>query len=184
MVNLLVFLWLFGFALFSGLQLSRGCIKCVYFISITHFVFCGLPLLLDVLLGPPEYRREPGFALACSDLLTSYVYCAYVSLVPLLWSFTAIGSSPALSTRDYCCNRTHHFGLFSILTYCVVLSLPFLLVAVSPEPEQYLTYGMVAIKVLPENIISHHGHVAESTLIALLGIAGILLRVNRINIIL
>ena len=185
LVNLLVFFWLLGFAVFSGVQLSKRNIKCIYFIYIIHFMFCGFPLFLDVLLGPPEYREQPGYAIACSDMPTFYIYCSYVSFVPVLWSFTAIGSSSFTPTTcDYYCNTTPHFGFFSILTYCAALFLPFLLVAASPEPEQYLTYGMIAIKRLPQNIIDHHGYVAASTLIGLLGIAGILLRARRINIIL
>ncbi|MGI9459667.1 MAG: hypothetical protein ACR2NF_06695, partial [Pirellulales bacterium] len=51
-----------------------------------------MPLLLNVLLGTPEYTQFPGFAQASEDLLANVLYCVYVALCPLIWMF--FGQNP------------------------------------------------------------------------------------------
>jgi len=182
-INLLVFSWLLGFAVFACFQLSKGVIRCAYVLFIVHFVLCGLPLLLDVVFGMPQYRLQPGLSLASSDSNTFYVYCLYVSLVPLLWTFTAISPSRCNDRAAADLSREPRgFGLFGALTNSVILILPIILVIASPEPELYLRYGMIATQILPDNITDHHSLIAASVLVGLLSIAGILLNTKKLNV--
>ena len=182
-ISLLVFSWLLGFAVFGYLQLSKGAIRCAYGLFMIHFVLCGLPLLLDVLFGMPQYRGQPGLSLASSDSNTFYVYCLYVSFVPLLWTFTAISSSQCKDRAGADLSRVPRgFGHFGTLTNSAILILPIILVIASPKPELYLTYGMIATTILPDNIINHHSLISASVLVGLLSIAGILLNTKKLNV--
>ncbi len=182
LAKLLACSWLFGFAILSCLRLSKGIVRSVYFLYIVHFVFCGFPLLLDILLGSPEYRNQPGYYLASSDTTTTSVYCVYVSFVPLLWCYTATGSPQIIAkawsnpTSAFC-----SFGYFKGSIYVTILMLPFILVAISPEPKYYMTYGMIVSNSLPENVRDYHGLVGISTLMGLVGITGIFLVTKKLD---
>jgi len=183
-INLVVFSWLLGFAVFACLQLSKGVIRCVHILYIVHFVFCGFPLLLDVIFGMPQYRNEPGYSLASSDSDTFYVYCLYVSFVPLLWTFTAMNPSRCMDRAGAELSRVPRgFGRFGTLTNVAILMLPIILVIASPRPEVYLTYGMIATEqVASEEIIKHDTLVTASVFLGLLSIAGILLNTKKLNV--
>ena len=183
-INLVVFSWLLGFAVFACLQLSKGVIRCVHILYIVHFVFCGFPLLLDVIFGMPQYRNEPGYSLASSDSDTFYVYCLYVSFVPLLWTFTAMNPSRCMDRAGAELSRVPRgFGRFGALTNFAILILPIILVIASPRPEVYLTYGMIATEqVVSEEIIKHDTLVTASEFLGLLSIAGILLNTRKLNV--
>lgn len=184
-INLVVFSWLLGFAVFACLQLSKGVIRCVHILYIVHFVLCGFPLLLDVIFGMPQYPYEPGYSLASSDSDTFYVYCLYVSFVPLLWTFTAMNPSRCMDRAGADLSRVPRgFGRFGTLTNSAILILPIILVIASPRPEMYLIYGMMATEqhVVSDEILKHDSLVTASVFLGLLSIAGILLNTRKLNV--
>jgi hypothetical protein len=87
LVNILTFLWLLWFAVHSGRKIAKGDQKAIHFVIPIFFIFCGIPLLLDETIGRLDYAKYPGFALASNDLLTCYIYCAYVAFTPFFWLF-------------------------------------------------------------------------------------------------
>ena len=84
-LDLTTAVWLLGWAI-GGLRniVSRDRHP-VSFLFPTHFVLCGVPLLLDHVIGAPDYLRWPGLDIAAADGPTALVYCLYISVCPLIW---------------------------------------------------------------------------------------------------
>jgi hypothetical protein len=153
--NILTFIWLAAWALYSVRCLARGASHSILFVIIIHFFFAGVPLLLDLTFGQPTYFYKPGFFEASRDQLTSILYCLYVSACPLLWWW--IGRSR---------NTEAHSDISAILyspvmrlVYYTVLTLPLVLVYFSPAPAFYKTYGAVAtMSISAEQSEAFHEH--------------------------
>lgn len=141
-VALLTFFLITSSLVFAARELIRGSRSCVLIIFPIHFLFCGLPLLLDVAIGVPSYQAFPGFHIAAHDEMTTLVYCAYMVLCLGIWW---MGYVPRRHQRDQLLPR-HALDWRDQLSparqfaVCVLLIAPFVLVALAPDPWMYTEY--------------------------------------------
>lgn len=84
-LNMLTFLWLFLLGWFAVRRIARQESPSIDYALLVHFSLCGFPLLLDDLIGIPNYTSAPGFVMAAEDKTTAIIYCLYVAWVPLVW---------------------------------------------------------------------------------------------------
>lgn len=149
-LNLLTFLWLSAWAGRSFIKIAKGERFSILFAIIIHFQFCGVPFLMDVVFGKPEYPVAIGYYQPTRDPLTGVIYCLYVSMIPPIWWWTgrskntknrassAIVSQP--SGRELPIVERLKPALFTVLS--ILLALPVLAWLASPNPSVYATYGV------------------------------------------
>ncbi len=175
---LLTGIWL-GFWVFQSIiQIYQGKHDSVFFLLIVLFIFNGLPLLLDVFVGRPEYLRFPGYRLAQQDTTTGIIYCIYISAVPVfLWVFgrTKVSSVPENTNVD------QYFRLLSrarLILYLLLVS-PIPVVLFSPDPSLYLIYGWTTSELHgTAEALDYYGIVTLFTVLSLLS-AFILITISR-----
>jgi len=137
--NILTFLWLLYTLVYATKRMLRGSRNTINFVFPVHFVFCGVPLLLDTVVGTPPHDVMPGFAIATSDPATSLVYCAYVSACPIIWIM--FGTAPHSYQDDRSFTITSKpLSLPTRLLLSLLVALPVILVITSPDPSFYSTY--------------------------------------------
>ncbi len=142
LLNFATFLWLAFWALRAFRCLAIGSRHSILFVILVHFLFSGVPLLLDVLFGKPAYLEMPGFYLATRDNTTSIIYCLYVSAAPVIWWWTRRESS-----KDSDINIDNTSLLQSMKPVLHLILLMFLLSPLiawlySPDPQAYQNYGV------------------------------------------
>lgn len=175
-VNTITFLWILFWTLVSLRRLRLSKKESIDFVMPIFLIFCGLPLLLDVIIGKPYYSTQPGFAAASTDHATSYVYCAYVAFISPLWvimgsSHHASNYNPAVEldykgTADKIYNLsrrpTVYLALFTLLIAPIVIALN------SPDYMQYLTYSSVLRYSVYNQFDEWHSYVALFTVLSVL----------------
>jgi hypothetical protein len=166
-INILTFLWLVFFALRSLGAMSRGDRRSIHFPIMVLCLFCGLPLLLDELIGQPEYLVFPGFYWATRDIITNYIYCAYMALVPVFWLFLSRISNynftaflPSITANTYQPAPIRKLGSYSKLILSLLLISPLIAVAVSPNPLLYLDFSTVMRAQVSDIFLVGHKNVA------------------------
>ncbi len=138
--NTITFAVLTASVAYAARELRIGRRSCVLILFPIHYVFCGLPLLLDLIFGRPPYVQFPGFDDASHDATTSVLYCAYMLLCVCIWW---LGYTPAVH-RSPAAGRLNPVsaGLSPArrAVFIAMLFSPFLLLALSPDPWMYLEY--------------------------------------------
>lgn len=183
--NVLTILWLSGWAIFSVIQLSRSRAASVNWIILIHVIFCGLPLVLDIFFGKPEYITYPGFRVATRDPLTAIVYAVYVSMVPVV--LFVVGKSrrhaaASPTTTDLLASSIERSlrriwpALFAILVLPVILALA------APDPSIYLNYAVSVTQDLTPNEAAFHTLVGLSARLSLVAGASLLLITKPIRL--
>lgn len=175
------FLWLFACAVRAVYRLARGEQQSVLFVILVHFVFTGIPLLLDVLIGVPLYPYFPGFRLAQTDVVTGYIYCAYVSIVPIV--LTTVGrrgtSTWRLSSWDpgpLSQSRTLQLILVSLMIA------PVAVVLIAPDPGIYLNYAVSLRTDLRTDVRQYHDVVVLFARYSLIAAAGLSLIKRQVKV--
>lgn len=132
--------WLIYCLYFTIRAISLGQRQTILCAIPIHFIFCGLPLILQCLFGTPAFEVFPGFQDTCRDPLTCVIYCLYVATVPVFW-WIHRGPNPSVTVED---GRSKHFRGTGIIDYVlpVLLVAPVLVVFLAPDPEIYLSYSI------------------------------------------
>lgn len=193
-LNGITFFWLLFWVLLAFKSLTEGKGYSILFVIIIHFLFTGIPLLLDVLIGSPEYSFS-GFSLATQDTTTSIIYCFYVGAVPAFWWWTARGEMRLdLDSRisNKTCGKTTDdisylltpFQLVLYLILLIILVSPLLVWLGSPDPEIYRSYGVAGTTSYASEDQSryHNLFITPVCMISLIGAAGILSIQKRISL--
>ena len=172
---MVTFLWLGLWAYIALRYLALGVRKSILFVFPIHFALCGVPLLLDVIVGVPFYLGYPGFRSAGLDETTAILYCAYVSTCPIIWWFFAGG------LRKTSIFPAIHSRRMTKLALLVMLMLPGFLVLLSPDPFVYSEYSIR----VPEPSTAHlsmffHIWVVQSIQFSILAAGIILIRAKRV----
>lgn len=153
LVNIVTFLWLAWWAFVAVRELAKGTRDSVLYLIPVYFVYCGVPLLLDVVAGIPEYLLQPGYQLAVQDERTSLIYCAFVAAVPVFWyrwgrvrrvtNWPDLGSTQLAetSTIDHLLRRAR--PLLQIAAWAPVAAWLF-----APNPSAFLEYGAAPVQML------------------------------------
>lgn len=148
-VSVLTFLWMAFCAIRAFLGMAAGEKQSIFFPIIINFVFCGLPLLLDVAVGRPEYPDTMnGLNEPAKDHLTGFIYCLTVAFATTC--FWYIGRNRDTRNRRSIASQISilksiqfsgkqkmlFFGAF------IILILPILAWITGPNPALYSTYGV------------------------------------------
>ena len=163
--------WLTVLTLFAIRKVAQRRADALCLMIPVHYVFCGIPLILVVLIGEPSLTHFPGLAAAAHHDLTNYVYCGYVSACPVFWLIfsrvLAIPAASGLNGRGSLHNRTSRQ---TNLALSMLWLTPFL-VLFSPDPSVYLSYTPFA-RDLYTRIESQQYHMFVSKACLLAIIAG------------
>ena len=171
-LNISTFCWL-SYCAYRGIRLlQKGSGDTINYVYPIHLLFCGLPLLFNVLLGTPEYTQFPGFAQASEDLLTNVLYCVYVALCPLIWMF--FGQNPKNLNPSLRVVAQERFTLSKNMKAFMVffLVLPIILVILSPGFEMYREYMPYRRLIHAQPLVFRQFHVLVSKACLLGIIAG------------
>ena len=136
-----------------------------------HFVLCGLPLLLDVLVGPPDYLKLRGFFLSESDPVTFLIFAAYVAVCPVFWFALGCPCNPARGRPSSFDPRVRR--IVRVLSYPTAIS-PGLVALLAPSPDAYLGYAVPITGALSLDAIDWHHWVATFSVLAVVASAFLL----------
>jgi len=163
--------WLLGWALLACGEIARDRRQVTPYFIVVHFVLTGLPAILDLMLGSPEYRSQPGFYIANQDPATALVYCSYVSLCPAVWwAMRRRGRARAQRPE-------RSVGVMPearILVpwrpfFWALVASPLAAVAAAPDPGAYLQYAFVPLNDVSPNVADYHQFMALTTMLSTLG---------------
>lgn len=181
LVSLLTFCWATLWAVLSILSIGRGSRNSIHFVMFVFYVFFVLPLLLDILIGRPDYFRQPGFTLASQNDATSLIYCGYVAVTPVIWWAT----KPKLSKKiQY--GRYRLDGFIPVLRrltplWYLLLIAPTVLVLFAPQPSRYLQYGAI-VGMGDEQAREYHAFLASVCLLSLVAALALLLSRRKLSL--
>ncbi len=132
-----VLIWLVGWAVRSVVRIANGDTRTVLVVQVIFFLFCGGPLILDFVVGPPEYSYHWGFIISQYDRGTNLVYFGYLAVIPVLLELFggrrpvgAMAMPITLELRPRA--RVLIWGLLLLLPAALLLA---------PRPEMFLTYA-------------------------------------------
>lgn len=187
-LELLTVLWLGAWALRAVLGVARGERQPVLVVLGVHFLFCGLPLLLDRLIGRPLYIYTPGFFIVTRDPPTAAIYCLYVSAAPLFWWWLGRGRSAPLADEA----PTARALIRLRPMFMALIASPLLALILAPDPALYLSYGAAAseqfnsgarsLAVIFEDPARYKDVIFTASFLCLVGTAGLLASYPRIAI--
>ncbi|KAA2398113.1 hypothetical protein ACX16Y_12085 [Bacillus cereus] len=179
-INFLAILWLSICLLVSIVYVLKHQAKTIHIVYVVFYVLFVVPLILDYLVGQPEYRTRPGFYLASRDEITSYIYAFYISIVPLIWCIFSKSQNKYL-------NLEFHFDiniLKKLKPFLILLVIsPFLGWMFSPNPMEYLTYAAASKKVLSEDSLGFHVFLSRLCLLSVITIFILLISKKRLKFI-
>lgn len=178
-INIITALILLAIAVDASWRVLSDRSRSVHLLSIVHFVFCGLPLLLDAFIGKPAYTW-PGFRNASDDAVTAMIYCGCVLVQPVIWT--------VLGTRSKVCThvvrqprKNDKFLRRWKAALHVFLVLPVILVAFAPDPSVYLSYAVTLTESANPDVLQYHDTIANATLLSILAAAGLVLGAERVR---
>jgi len=198
LVKIITFAWLLFWAFLSGKNIIFKRYYSAYLVIIINFLFFGVPLLLDLVIGEPKYdffRGLDNLRVAVRDETTFLVYCLYIAIVPVVLWYNGIPKDKEGHGRLLINNQTFlvnligfrnryklgkKFKLLMILIGYFLLFLPVILWSFSPNPGLYITYGAKGAGLLSEEEYNFHQLIHLSSLLSLGGlITVILLQKNK-----
>lgn len=199
LVKIITFAWLLFWAFLSGKNIIFKRYYSAYLVIIINFLFFGVPLLLDLVIGEPKYdffRGLDNLRVAVRDETTFLVYCLYIAIVPVVLWYNGIPKDKESHGRLLINNQTFWVNLigssnryklgkqFKLLMILLIgyflLFLPVILWSFSPNPGLYITYGAKGAGLLSEEEEKFHQLIHLSSLLSLSGmITVILLQKNK-----
>ncbi len=181
-LNMVTFLWLLGWAIQALGNLLSSRRDSISFAILVHLAMCGLPLLLDEVVGKTDYLRWPGFNLAAADGLTSLVYCLYVAACPVLWWWlgrTRRRDKGAIASGGTAAVLRRMRWPAKLLLHAVLLA-PVAALYLAPNPLVYGEYAVVMRGILSAEELAYHPVLAACALVS--AIAGACLLVSQRNL--
>ncbi|TRU23904.1 MAG: oligosaccharide repeat unit polymerase [Microcystis aeruginosa Ma_MB_S_20031200_S102] len=192
LVKIVTFAWLLFWAFLSAKNIIFKRYYSAYLVIIISFLFFGVPLLLDVVIGEPKYSFFAGLdnlRVAVRDETTLLVYCLYIAIVPVILWYNGIPKDKENHGRLLVNNQTFlvnlagfgnryklgkQFKLLIILIGYFILFLPIILWAFSPNPGVYSTYGVKGVSMLSEAEDKFHDFIHLSSVLSLGGLITII----------
>lgn len=179
-LNFLIILWLTFALLYSITQIIKGNTESINIVFIVFYIFFVIPIILDMVIGQPEYGDKPGFYLSSRDVSTSVIYTIYIGFIPIIWRIFKVKK------------RNNHFRFYSselklsvyikILLYFLVIS-PFIGWLFSPEPLNYLKYAASPRGLLSIEGNEYHNILSKLCLISIIAVFLLLLSKKKITFI-
>lgn len=181
-LNGIAFLWLLLWTILALKNLVAGCRDSIFVVIIVHFLFSGIPLLLDIVIGQPTYNRFPGFRMSIDDEITSLIYCLYISAIPPLWwwlgrkKISKKATNKSTNTFENIADNKRFMPIF----YLLVVS-PIIVVLLAPEPSIYFNYAIITTEEIDVDVAEYYRYISLATVLSLIGITGILFSTRRIK---
>lgn len=134
--SVVVVCWLTVSVIRAARALTRGDQRSILFVQIVFYFFFALPLLLDLVVGPPTFNYERGFIISQLDRTTNLIYLSYLAAVPVL--FRLVGGPPRYTLTPL---HVRSMGPWlQVFAWGAMLAFPFVLV-LSPAPEDFTRYA-------------------------------------------
>lgn len=200
LVKIVTFAWLLFWAFLSAKNIIFKRYYSAYLVIIINFLFFGLPLLLDLVIGEPKYDFFAGLdnlRVAVRDETTSLVYCLYIAIVPVVLWYNGIPKDEESYGRLLVNNQTFlvnlagfgnryklgkQFKLLMMLIGYFLLFLPVILWSFSPNPSIYMTYGAKGANLFSEVEDKFHQLIHLSSFISLGGLITIIVLQKNKNL--
>ena len=144
-------------------RLLRGDRNSVMIVYVIFYAEYATPLGLNMLLGPPDYTQQPGFAISSQDPYVRIFYCVFLFLVPLVWVWNAKIHNRTVRTPS---------PTWAIIMLRLGSILPVCLVFAAPQPGLYLQYAGVMRANAGLDVLIFHIVVSMGTMVAVLCVAG------------
>lgn len=176
LVELVTFVWLLAWTALAVKAILAGQRHSILFIMVVFFVFCGLPLFFNAVVGEPSYEKQPGFYISSRDTPTVLLYCAYVAIIPPFWYMAGRGS-----VADSAASRTSLSRLLSVERpllrpiFLVLMISPALALLFAPDPGDFLEYaGRTAARATEADTVTMSKVIGLLSLISIVSSAGFL----------
>jgi len=150
-------------------------------VILAHIVLCGIPLLLDELIGLPNYTNAPGFVSASEDYATCVVYCIYAVWAAYLWQKCGRIRFPSVAHNGKDDGMLRHAGMLwhippyaKMLLFAVML-LPLMYVMTLPDRKLYWVFSSTLRYDLSDSYMAGHYWVNRLCYLSLLAGSWLLL---------
>ncbi len=175
-LDILTCAWLFAWAAKGAHNLLLRDRDSVSVLFVVHFVFCGVPPLLDHIYGKPNYHSWRGFDIAAEDGLTCLVYCLYVSACPLIWWYCGRSKSHPIahSGRSHAAASLHRLCWQGKTVLHIALLGPLVGWYLAPNPRMYFEYAAVIRRNLNPEELAYHTLLAALIMISMIAGAALL----------
>lgn len=169
--NLLSFAFLTALAALAVIRLCRPVASTLNFIVLVHYFYCGIPMLLDVALGPPDLAAYPGLLEATEDETTLLFYCGYMVATSAAWTWLAGLKQSKLSAwqeRRLLIQEKFRLTPTSQGIVGLLIGLPLLLAILSPDPSVYFTYASHIVDGLDASLAEYHSLFCAASSVSIL----------------
>jgi hypothetical protein len=167
-----------GWALYVLRSMVQGDRRTVGLIQLVHVAFCGVPLLLDLVIGSPAYSYHVGYIAASANQTTTWIYLGYILLVPIIFK-VAGGKAQAGGVPSNTDVMEGGFGELVLGPHsrraAAVTIVLFVLVVLATDPLGYLRYATA----LDTTFTAKPGYLVVSGLSALAALGCVLLLTER-----
>ena len=182
LLKLFTFIMLTIIVLSAILNILKGYSDSIYIVKIVFYIFFVLPLLFDLFIGIPDYKRYPGVREASNDELTNFIYCIYIIFVSVIWYFTGRSKKRDVIFNKFSLTRNisskRRRFLITLLYFCSIF--PLVLLIFSPEPMFYLEYGGI-VELEDKAVKDFHNYIALCTVMSVVSCAGLLMISNKLK---
>lgn len=176
-LNLLTLFCLTAWAIHAGMDLVSKHRRSISVVVLVFCFFYGLPLILDLLVGQPEYIAFPGFREPAWSNKVAVAYDLFVMACPIFWWLTT--PRKPIQPRE----SADFSGLNRIrfLLWAFVVS-PIITLAFAPDPGFYAHYGAVVGPAFTPAVESYHLIIGESCLLSTVAGFALLISQKRVGL--
>jgi hypothetical protein len=172
-VSLTTFLWLGFWSVKAARSILNRNQHSVDFLVLAHFVFFGIPEILDALVSRPTYFVYPAYRVLQYDRTVDLLYSLYISICPVVWwrfgrsNRSASSFGPAVSARRTMKTLAQPFRV----SLCMLSLLPCLMLLAAPDPGFYSQYAAIIRSSVSDQIAQFHGWITVGTDVSVLSVA-------------
>ncbi|MDB5347849.1 MAG: hypothetical protein JWP89_6226 [Schlesneria sp.] len=137
-ITIATFAWLTLCAGYSIHRLASGDERSIHFVLLVFFLFCGLPLGMDLVIGQPQYGDQPNYHRVSGDEPTCLIYCIWMAAVPPICLYFQPRKRPTGNKKQ---PRLYDLKSSTRVACYLIFWSPLLSLFVAPNPSLYLTYA-------------------------------------------
>jgi hypothetical protein len=168
-LNWFTFAWVAAWAAYALMDICSDRRRSVSFLLLVFFVLYGIPIVLDLTLGVPNYDGTPGFRAGATSDSVIDIYDLFVILCPAFWWLTARSRQGTDRKRFVPAGNVAQRVLWLLLC-SPLIALPF-----APQPGVYLSYAVVLSDTMSPDAAAFHATIGGLTMIAMVAGTGLLL---------